>query len=732
MKKRPSLTPAQLFWYAAILLLFTLFLLSLLDKNKKSDDAEVFHNLTRELFVSEMTSNTLNMHYTLAYPEDFGISDYKAVLPDYRQDSYEESCKAVQDTLDTLAAIDPASLSAQDALLYRLLQKKLGNSLQLNRFPYYDEPLSPSSGVQSQLPVLLAEYTFRCRLDVEDYLTLLDQTDTYFASLLSYEQARAAAGLSQSTYSLKQVQAQCDTIVTKEALESGDHFLQTTFEERLHTLIESGEITKKDAEQYISQNNRLLRTVVQPAYEALADGLFLLEDGDGIPDLPRGLSSLPRGQEYYKQLLISQTGSYRPVPEIKSMLEQSLTEEYSAMRKLLTDHPGLREQLVSDSYAALPIEDAESMLADLQSRMAADFPLLPAAGDLQEGSPKSGASADNSASPQVTVKNVSENLQEYCAPAFYLTAPLDDTDNNVIYINPKNSPNRLELYTTLAHEGFPGHLYQTVYHNQNSLKLREEPARGLLWYGGYLEGWALYVEFYSYDYAIDMLNEQNRAQDALCVELERHNRSLLLCLYSTLDVMIHYDGATREDVAKYLSAFGIDSETAANAVYNYIADEPCNYLKYYLGYLEILQLKKAAQEGRADALSDYEFHKFLLDAGPADFSTLSELLGQSRAKAYLGLRAAAYPGLCAVAYPGLCAVAYPGLRAAAFDKFLPASYDNLDSPPGENPVASLRAQEPPLKETKEEQNRYGAITFQFKCHRTGISGDGDRLYTKTA
>ncbi|MBR1770663.1 MAG: DUF885 domain-containing protein [Lachnospiraceae bacterium] len=611
MKKRPSLSPTQILWCIALLLLFILFIISLYRQNKSTppSDQASFNRLTRELFTSEMSANTLNMHYSLAYPEHYGIFAYEPTLPAYRPDSYAQSQSAIRETLASLDAIDPTQLSEQDALLYRLLQRKLNNSYLLNDFPFYEEPLSPSSGVQSQLPILLAEYTFREKRDVTDYLALLEQVDDYFASLLAYEQQKAAAGLSQSTYSLDRVKKQCDTIVTKDTLDSDTHFLQTTFAERIQSLLDQQKITPNEAEQYISQNNRLLRTVVQPAYETLADGLFLLEDGANVPALPAGLASKPRGQAYYEQLLISQTGSYRSIEEIKSLLQQTLNSEYKAMRDLLIEHPTLREQLDADSYTTLPCTDAESMLADLQTRMQADFPALPA--------------SDNA--PLVAVKTVSPNLQDYCAPAFYLTAPVDDTDSNVIYINPKDDPDALSLYTTLAHEGFPGHLYQTVYFNRRLTDFNQNNARQLLWYGGYLEGWALYVEFYSYAYVIDMLNREGRTTDALCVELEQHNRSLLLCLYATMDLMIHYDNASREDIAQFLAPFGIKKSAAVDAVYNYIADEPCNYPKYYLGYLEILELKKALQTQSAYPMNDLAFHRFLLDAGPVDFTTLSEL-----------------------------------------------------------------------------------------------------------
>lgn len=571
-------------------------------------DEKLFSHVTSELFLDEMRASTLNMHYTIADPEAFGILGYQAVLPLYSSDSNLAGRVSTENILATLYEINPDALSTSDQYTHTLLLRTLENSLALGQYTYYNEPLSPSSGMQSQLPILLAEYTFRTKRDVEDYLTLLDQTDEYFTSLLTYEQEKTAAGLPQPASSLQKVKEQCDTIVTKKSLESGTHFLQTTFEDRLLALYNTGEITKKEFAGFLSQNDRLLKTVVLPAYQALADGLIVLEDNSVSLS---GLAASKDGDKYYEQLLIAETGSYRELSDITSLLSNKLFEDYNTLKNIITKYPECTEHLSSEEYAVFPYKDASTMLADIQNRMKGDFPDL---------------TSYEKGLPNVEVKTVSPNLEDYCAPAFYLTSPIDDTDNNVIYINQRNSPNGLELYTTLAHEGYPGHLYQNVYSNRYLLAHDENKLRSILWYGGYLEGWALYVEFISFDYASALMEEQNRPLDAVCVQLEKHNRSMQLCLYSLIDIMIHHENASKEDVAKFLSTFGITNDASIDAIYTYIAENPCNYLKYYLGYLEILELQKQAKDLWGDDYSDYAFHTFYLNCGPSDFTTLQETL----------------------------------------------------------------------------------------------------------
>ena len=567
-----------------------------------------FSRVTQDLFQRKMLESTLNMHYTVAYPEDWGLKDYEALLPGYHPEARKKDLEQTTEALEMLNAVKSDRLNAQDAYTHKLLVRALNTTLQLSNYTYYEDPLSPSSGMQTQLPILLAEYTFRSKRDVEDYLELLDQTDEYFASLLTFQQEKAQAGLLQSASTLEKVRMQCDTIVTLESLEAGNHFLQTTFAERLAELASADiTLTAQEIASYTSEHNRLLKTVLLPAYEALSDGLFLLAD-DTIP--LTGLAAKPQGKEYYQYLLIAETGSYRPVEEVKTLLTDRLQAEYQAMQSLLTENPGLKDSFLTKQHLNLPFSDGgegmKEMLADLQQRMKGNFPSL----------------TEEQSTVTVTIKSVAPNLEAYSAPAFYLTTPIDDTDTNVIYINHKNSPEGLELYTTLAHEGYPGHLYQTVYNNKSFTASEENPVRQLLWYGGYLEGWALYVEFLAYDYAAQISQEIN----ALSIQLEKHNRNVQLCLFSILDIMIHYENASYNEVAGVLKSFGVENPDSVKAVYTYITEEPCNYLKYYLGYLEILELQKTAQALWGAEYSDYTFHKFYLDSGPSDFTTLGERL----------------------------------------------------------------------------------------------------------
>lgn len=604
-KKKYLPVAAALLAVSVILCFFLLF-----------QDRLQFARLSDNLFHSELSGNTLTLHYTLAYPEDYGFEG-AAALPCYtgtaKQDKAgpdasadNEDQREIVKALSALSQISREKLDDTDSYTYDLLSRYLNRRLVGTQFDYFTEPFSPGSGIQSGLPILLADYTFRRKQDVEDYLSILDQTDEYLSGLLLYETEKADAGLFMADYSADKVIDACSTIMDKAQLADGTHFLHSTFEERVNGLAKEGILTAREAEQYISENDRLLTTVMAPAYEQIADTFTVLRDKGSNP---YGLYYFQDGREYYEYLLASVTGSSRPVSEIKRLLFEDFRENYSALLSLAAKYPQITDSGVTSSLD-LPIDDPAAILQDLQTRMCDDFPAFPA--------------GEDNFTPSVTVKSVSPSMRDYCNPAYYLTPPVDDMKDNIIYINGKNATDHLTLYTTLAHEGYPGHLYQTVY---SQLYLRQEnasPVRYLLHYGGYVEGWAYYVEDLSYSYAEDQARDN--AYAVAYYEACRLNRNIHLCLYSLLDISIHYDGATPEQVQKILQSVGITNPSSVTAIYQYITEEPVNYLKYYLGYMEIRLLKEKAMLLWGDDFTLYRFHQFLLETGPSDFAGLHEQL----------------------------------------------------------------------------------------------------------
>lgn len=605
--------------------------LILTHRHQPQSEHQKLESLAGELIAFELADNSLSLHYTIKDPERFGlVSRYgldpsQISLPVYTTDAYEESVSRYASLVTQMSEINSGRLSERDLWVFQILEDSLNSTMTQLSFPFYGEPLSPSSGEQTSLLVLLAEYRLDSCEDVEHYLKLLACVGDYFDGLLLYEQQKAEAGLFMSDVSLSKVIDQCDTLCTEDALSQGEHFLQTTFRSRLQDLVSSGACSTSKAAQYIAQSDALLTSVVAPAYARLADGLFLLK-GRGVNT--QGLCYFDQGKSYYQILLASATGSSRSPEEIMTLLTDNFAADYNALCEISV----YLQNTLSDSVGALtdiPLLLApyspEQMTEDLRVRMTDCFPAL-------------------SGNITYEIKPVADTLCEYTSPAYYMVPAVDSYENNSIYINYSNQPDALTLYTTLAHEGYPGHLYQNVYHLNDMDASSILPLEGIVSYGGYAEGWATYVEDLSYAYAAAAMAEQcgiatqspadsdspltYETISALC-NFYRLDRRIQLCLYSILDLSVHYYGMTQEEARSLLGAYGIYDSSVADSVYEYIVSEPANYPKYYLGYLEIVALKEKAKEIWGDGYSDMRFHTFFLESGPAPFSMLEDALSGS-------------------------------------------------------------------------------------------------------
>ena len=581
-----------------------------------------FESFTEDFFLQELQSNPIHFHYSVDDPSVYDIDESKLTMPVYQAGTASNDIYTLSLLSEHLKKYSGRHLSERNRYLCGLLGTYIDTLSQTAAYPYFSDPLSPSSGAVSELPILLAEYRLDTVEDVEQYLSILTQLPDYFEGLILYEREKAAAGLFMSDTAADKVIRQCSALMDRQQLENNTHFLEITFANRLEALVERGQLTEEASLSYQVNNNRLLTTVVAPAYDRVADELTLLK-GSGKDTC--GLANYAGGREYYKALLRLQTGSSRDIDEIKRLLYYDLSANYTALVNLLQNDDSLREKFTLEP-AYLPDMSPQEILDYLETAMAQDYPLI--------------SQDEDTALIDCTVKYVDDSLEPYSAPAFYMTPPIDNVLNNTIYINALDTSDDLSLFTTLAHEGYPGHLYQTVYSQRFQELSGTTPFRSILYYGGYVEGWAIYAELSSYDYAIQLAGSEHPEAASYYLAC-RLDRQIQLCLYSLLDIAIHYDGATLEDVQEILAAFGAMDIDIVRAIYAYIAEEPCNYPKYYLGYLEIIELKKEAAEvwcndkqtttADSDNIYDnsdflYYFHSFLLENGPADFKTLSDLL----------------------------------------------------------------------------------------------------------
>lgn len=573
---------------AVFLLLLGIFSLFCLKTRPFSSWDTRFEAFTRQLFCQELSSNTLNLHYTLAYPEKYNIENYSISLGSMKPQNLQENFDSIKALKKQLERFPASKLSTENQMVYDILRLQFATELSSENCYLLQEPLSPNLGIQAQLPALLAEYTFRTPADVKDYLSLLTSLPDYFKEIQQFEQEKSRQGLFMSDDSAERTVQQC-----KEFCEDlNSHYLSETFKDRVQKLTELKVISKKQRDSYIKTHEKILKNCVFPAYKSLAQSLEKLK---GSGKNQGGLCHLPEGKKYYAYLIKSSTGDYRSVREIQKHLYQQLFLDFEEIQNLVQKDPDIFTKAAQLPQTAS--SSPEQMLDYLSRVMTDDFPKLTV--------------------KDYEVKYVPDSMEEFSSPAFYLTPPVDTLTPNTIYINQSTTVSDVQRFTTLAHEGFPGHLYQTVYFGKQDCP----PIRHLLGYSGYVEGWATYVENMAYEYSCCFLQT-----DPEVMEFLRLNRSVTLCLYSILDIGIHDTGWNLQTVQELLKSFGITDENACREIFQYIVENPANYLKYYLGFLNFTALKSNVQEIQGTDFNLKLFHQNLLEIGPAPFPIVKKYL----------------------------------------------------------------------------------------------------------
>lgn len=537
-----------------------------------------FSAFIQQIFVEEVSDDSITLNYTIKNPSTYGIEDIEPTLGGYSLAELQESMLVSENRLASLETFDYEKLNEEQKLVYDILFEMLQQNLSASDFLEYSECLGPTSGIQAQLPVLLAEYNFNEKKDVETYIKLLGLVPDYFSQIASFEEKKSRDGLFMNDLTAQAIIDQCRKFVET----SSENYLVTVFNKKIETV---DGLNEDEVASFKEKNKQEVENSVISAYKNLIETLEGLK-GTGKND--KGLCGFDRGRDYYSYLVKAKTGSGRSIQEIDTLLTNTLKDTQEEIAGLISKYPDVYYQAQEVKY---PYTNPKKQLSYLEGVVAEDFPEL-------------------SEEVNCEVKYVDSSLEESMSPAFYLTSPIDDYYNNVIYLNRNKEYDLSRAFSTIAHEGYPGHLYQHAYF----LSTSPMPIRSVFHVGGYSEGWATYAELYSYTKA--GLEEE-------VAKFLQKNVLATLCIYAKADIAINYQGWDVKKLASYLSAYGFD-KSQSRLMYDTMVAEPASYMPYTLGYLEIDELKKAAKDALGGKFSLKAFHEFILSTGAAPFNVIEK------------------------------------------------------------------------------------------------------------
>lgn len=519
----------------------------------------------------------VSLHAYVEHPKDFGINDYEITLGRYDLDNPDDTSDYT-DIISTLKSFDRSTLSAKQQITLDELLMYMENELEYSDLYMFNTQLQTTTGIHVQLPLLFAEYTFAEKKDIDEYIELLCDVDGYFENMAAFEKLRADNGYFMEDTLADEVIESCKSFLETAGLEDGA--MISTFNEKLASV---DGLSSQDIADYKAKNVSAVNKHVIPGYQSLVNALTSLK---GSNRYSGGLCNYPDGSRYFEYILSSTLGWSKSVDEYDKLVDSYLKKYMLKMQSL-----ALKDSSILDKFDTFSFNmtDPVGILTDLKKRITDDFPEIP--------------------DVNYNIKYVSKALEDYTSPAMYFIPQLDNLDVNSIYIN-SSGTSASELYPTLAHEGYPGHMYQTQYFAATN----PDWIRYILAPGGYVEGWASYVEVLSYNYAQtgnDALNKMYAA-----------NYATVLCLYAKGDIGVNYYGWSEDDVYRFISQYGFDDKSVAHEMYYAFVSDPGNYCKYVLGMLGFEQLKTKAQSELSDKFNLKNFHQYILDMGPVQFDIL--------------------------------------------------------------------------------------------------------------
>ncbi len=532
-----------------------------------------FDEFLNQEFIDAMEKDYLTMHYQIRDYEKAGITKPDPVMPDQSLQSYQDAVQEADASLEKLKAFDFDSLSEEQQVDYQVYENYLENIAALNSYPMLDQLFNPSYGIQENLLTNFTEFIFYDKQDVEDYLSVLKTVPDCLDQCLDLTKQQAAAGYFLTDSQLDDT----EDSIAKFTEKKENNQLIVIFEEEIDAL---DFLSEEEKTSFKEQNREIILNQFIPAYEHVSEELEKLR---GSADYEGGLCNYKEGgSDYYEALVRYKTSSSDSIQDLldqcTDFLNQVIYQYIDLMRS---------SDLDSAEQETVGMDTPEEILSYLESILDQSYP---------EG-------------PEVayTASYLDPSVANDSVVAYYMQPPIDDIKDNVIKINGDNVSDENELYSTLAHEGFGGHLYQiTWFLNTNPNKVRS-----LCSNSGYTEGWGMYAE-------IVALSDAPQLSDA-AIENLQINTSLSYVLDAACDLAVNGLGYSVEDVAEYLDSLGLNASNA-QSLYDFVISQPGTILPYGIGLMKFLDLREDAKEALGSKFDLREFNTVLLTGGDRPFS----------------------------------------------------------------------------------------------------------------
>lgn len=564
---------------------------------------EEFEKYMDEFLVALLEGDQRSINFLFKNPEDYGLSHYEALLPTYESNfSYEEDRAIIKSIIDELKQFENEQLNLEQKDTYEIVLRYLNYLYSFTENMNYmsNSYLGSYLGFQCNLPLELAEYKFRNEQDIKDFISYLNHSLEAFKTYVEYTKDQIKYGYPMADNVIDNIVSSASEFVTM----GEENFLITIFNEKIDNI--SFNLVDYTESEYKEQVKTAVLGPLTNAYKYLEETLPSLK---GNCTTPSGLAGYgDEGVEYYL-LEMSNVLGFNEIDgdELFNFVEDKFDEIYNKINNVAMKAMNLSQSEYMKFYNAV-INGTPNFSNKSFEEVVNDFKYL-----------SSTFVPQLSEMPNITIKNVPDALTDSFSPAAYFVSPIDETKEEVIYLNQAYTNDYNYIFTTLAHEGYPGHLYQNVY--TKSLDIND--VRRIIKCDGYVEGWATYVEIESYKYSstYNISTALSIASEYLALD-----NAFSLAVNALFDLCIHYKGMNVEEVTEYLNSILGGNYTSEDFIdaYNQICEIPTNMSTYAISYFILDELRNYAQEELDDNFNIIEFNKTILDLGSAPLEMVVE------------------------------------------------------------------------------------------------------------
>ena len=537
------------------------------EKNSTLDDNAEFDAYLDTIFDELVSDNYLYMHFNVADYKAMGIEKPEVGFGHLVYGVDQEEFNKTEKQLEDLLAFDYDSLSLRQQYDYDLLHYSLLETLAGLYYSKYDLIFSSASQFSDGIVTNLMEFAMYDDESEEDFLVVLKDVPNYINEAIEYSKQQSNDGLYHSDDMLDEEISYIDNLISSNGKSIYEHYKEYDIYPEVKEIVENEVI---------------------PSFVTLKDYLNTLYGKTKSDKL--ALCKIDEGYAEYTYMTSSSNNKdmediYTELIELYFDWIYNFVSIYQDDENILDNY---EEFLKNDEVLNLNVED---LLEYLRNNSSKRYEYL--------------ENANYVVSSLDTLGNTTLG--------YYVSPPIDNLNQNVIRVNAKvdsDSYGQMSVFEVMAHEGFPGHLYQNIYFQQtNPHKFRATQS-----FVGYTEG---YADLAAYD-ALEMLDIPEEYKGIARIDSITFNSHII---YSIVDLGVNYFGWSVNTLAKKLDKMMLDG-TQAQELYDVVVAMPGVFVRYGVGFVSYLNLRKKAMDELGDKFDFVAYHRAIIENGPLPFAIL--------------------------------------------------------------------------------------------------------------